>query len=73
MKSFSLLAVLAGLTLSTQAIQLVKRDAVPRVLGMEIERREVQNPVKRDQARRRKRQSKTVSETLDNEVCIEQS
>ncbi|MCJ1311599.1 hypothetical protein MMC25_005272 [Agyrium rufum] len=59
-------AAVGVLSASVEAIQLVKRD-VPRVVGLHMERKSVMNPVQRDQARRlRKRQSKTVQETLDN-------
>lgn len=73
MKGLSLLAVIAGLAVSgTEAIQLVSRDGTPRVVGMDLERKAAYNPVERDRARMRKRQSKTVSETLDNAVRIAQ-
>lgn len=71
MKSLALLAVVAGLAVSTaDAIQLVKKD-VPRVIGMDIVRKQVLNPRERDRDRLRKRQSKTVTETLDNEVSAQ--
>jgi RNase P protein component len=50
----------------TEAIQLQRRtDGPPRVVGFDVERRAVSNPLKRDRIRRR---SNTVTATLDNEV-----
>lgn len=49
-----------------EAISLAKRDA-PAVVKFDIGRRNVTNPVARDNARRKKR-SNTVNETLDNAV-----
>ncbi len=50
----------------TEAIHLLeRRDGAPRVVGFEMQRKEVPNPVLRDRIRRR---SETVQATLDNEV-----
>ena len=66
MKGVSTLALAAGILITgSNAIQLVKKDAAPAVVGLSIGRRSVVDPVKRDQLRRRQN-SKTVSETLDN-------
>jgi hypothetical protein len=67
MKGTSLIVLAAGLLLSsTQALQLVKRDALPAVIGLDIQRRNVGPPVKRDLQRR----AGTVSEILANEVSF---
>jgi RNase P protein component len=52
-------------TSSAGALELSKRD-VPAVVGLDIQRKYVSNPVTRDRIRRKR--DKTVSETLDNEV-----
>lgn len=49
-------------------LNLVQRD-VPSVVDMSIQRKDVSDPVARDQIRRSKR-STTVSQALDNEVCL---
>ncbi|PQE22314.1 eukaryotic aspartyl protease protein [Rutstroemia sp. NJR-2017a WRK4] len=52
----------------TEAIQLQRRtDGPPRVVGFDVERRAVSNPLKRDRIRRR---SNTVTATLDNEETL---
>jgi len=55
--------LVAGLLSVTEAISLVQRDAAPAVIGLDIQRRHVENPVARDRLRRR---AGTVLETLDN-------
>lgn len=66
MRRVSLLAAVAGVLISgTGAIRLVERD-VPAVVGLDIQRRFVSDPVGRDLQRRQS--SKTVTEVLDNEV-----
>jgi len=55
--------LVAGLLSVTEAINLVQRDAAPAVIGLDIQRRYVENPVARDRLRRR---AGTVLETLDN-------
>lgn len=68
MRHFSTLALAASIT-ATGAINLVKReDGAPRVIQHDIERRKVENPVQRDRLRRR--QSKTVQESLANEETL---
>lgn len=65
MKGQALTALAASLLLlhTSAALQLVKRD-FPAVVGLDIQRRNVLDPVKRDLLKR----AGTVSETLDNEV-----
>ncbi|KAI9810989.1 MAG: hypothetical protein M1827_005720 [Pycnora praestabilis] len=66
MKGLSILAAAAGLlSVGTKAIQLVRRDAVPAVVGFDIQRRHVANPLARDRLRRRAT-SNTVGLALDN-------
>ncbi|EEH41333.2 candidapepsin-4 [Paracoccidioides lutzii Pb01] len=59
-------ALLSALsTLSTvNAIQLIERDS-PHVVGLDIQRRHVSNPIERDRFRRR--QLNAIAEILDNE------
>ncbi|MCJ1458387.1 hypothetical protein MMC28_008759 [Mycoblastus sanguinarius] len=67
MRRFTLTALAAGLLASgSTAIHLVQRDTSPGVIGLNIHRNPVQNPVKRDAIRRRQ----TISETLDNEETL---
>ncbi|KAI9741821.1 MAG: hypothetical protein M1834_000207 [Cirrosporium novae-zelandiae] len=61
-----ILATGAVLVASSQAIHLRQRDN-PAVVGLDIERKPISNPLARDQ-RRRKRD--TISETLDNEETL---
>ncbi|KZF21298.1 aspartyl protease [Xylona heveae TC161] len=68
MKGGSLVALAVGLCLiGTEAIQLIERDN-PAVFGLDIQRRTVSNPAQRDRLRRR--DTTTVSETLDNEETL---
>ncbi len=68
MRALSICAVTAGLLSATsEAIQLVQRDVAPAVLGLAIQRKAVLDPFARDGIRRRQN-TKTVTETLDNEV-----
>lgn len=56
-------------TAASSALQLVPRgNGPPSVIGINIHRKHVANPAKRDQIRRR--QSQTVSQTLDNEETL---
>ncbi|OCK95553.1 candidapepsin-4 precursor [Cenococcum geophilum 1.58] len=55
--------LVAGLLSVTEAINLVQRDAAPAVVGLDIQRTHVENPVARDRLRRR---AGTVLQTLDN-------
>ena len=67
MRGAAAVAVAAGILVAgSEALQLVKRDASPAVIGLGIQRKSVASHTARDRLRRR--QSKTVSETLDNEV-----
>nr|POF14855.1 putative aspartic-type endopeptidase opsb [Quercus suber] len=74
MRSISTLAVAAATTLFsfTDAIELVRRTdgTAPKVVQHEIQRKHVSNPLARDQARMRRRQSETVSVDLDNEETL---
>lgn len=64
MKSFTATALAAGLWASgSAALNLIERDT-PNVVGLDIARRYISDPAKRDTLRRR--QSQTVTETLDN-------
>lgn len=64
MKSAAVAAIAAGLLVTgSDAIQLVKRDT-PAVVAIGIQRNPIDDPVKRDQLRRRA--GKTVTQTLDN-------
>jgi len=67
MKGQALTALAASLLLlhTSAALQLVKRD-FPAVVGLDIQRRNVLDPVKRDLLKR----AGTVSETLDNEATL---
>ncbi|KAK7711674.1 hypothetical protein SLS57_007967 [Botryosphaeria dothidea] len=70
MRCTAALTLATGLISLTEAIQLAKRtNSAPRVVGAEIQRREVTDPVTRDQARRRKKRD-SVQATLDNEETL---
>jgi hypothetical protein len=58
--------LLATYALPVLGLTLHERDT-PAVVGFDIKRREISNPVARDRARRKR--SDTVSVGLDNEVC----
>lgn len=61
----ALIALLGGAT----ALHLVDRGAQPAVVGLDVQRRSVEDPVRRDRLRRRQDvDSHTV--ILDNEVGI---
>jgi hypothetical protein len=70
MKAREVLAVtVAALSASSvSAISLAPRSDSPRVIGLDIERRDI-NPLDHDRSRRRKRAG-TVTETLDNEETL---
>lgn len=56
------------LSICTEAISLQRREnEAPRVVGFDMERREVRNPVKSD---RRRRRSTTLQANLDNEQTL---
>jgi hypothetical protein len=64
-----LAATIAALSVSSvSAISLAPRSDSPRVIGLDIERRDI-NPLDHDRSRRRKRAG-TVTETLDNEETL---
>lgn len=68
MKSLTATALVAGLLASgSAALNLIKRDT-PNVIGLDITRRHIADPVKRDGLRRR--QSQTVTETLANDGTL---
>lgn len=71
MKDTSFFLLLNALfALSVNALHLLSpRDGNPAVVKLGIQRKEVRDPVKRDALRKRQ----TVSQTLDNEVCIPDS
>lgn len=64
MKSLKATALAAGLWASgAAALHLIERDT-PKVISLDIAKRHIPHPAKRDALRRR--QSQTVTETLDN-------
>lgn len=66
MRGVSLLSLTLFLALpSVDALLLRKRDE-PAVVGLDIQRKHVSNPVSRDHQRRKR--VKTVDQVLDNEV-----
>jgi hypothetical protein len=68
MKHISTLALAASTVIGAEAINLQKRSNGPlRVVEHEIERKHVENPLKRDRLRRR---ANTISEDLDNEQTL---
>ncbi|KAM3081002.1 hypothetical protein ACMFMG_004962 [Clarireedia jacksonii] len=69
MRTTIIIATVVGiLSGCTEAIQLQRRtDGPPRVVGFDVERRTVSNPLTRDRIRRR---SNTVTATLDNEQTL---
>ncbi|KAK0308151.1 hypothetical protein LTR82_015725 [Friedmanniomyces endolithicus] len=72
MRTFTALAAAASLISAASAITLLEKrhGTAPRVVQHEIQRKTVDNPIARDRARLRKRQSKTVQENLDNEETL---
>lgn len=73
MRTFTAATVaVALLTTASSALNLIPRDGPAAVVNLNINRKHVQNPATRDQLRMRRRQSQTVSQTLDNEVSIVQ-
>ena len=70
MRSLILTALLAAvLSCESNALQILpQRGVSPAVVGLDIQRKHVQDPIDRDALRRRQ----TVTESLDNEVhcCI---
>ncbi|KKY25437.1 putative candidapepsin-4 precursor [Diplodia seriata] len=66
MRCTAALTLATGLISLTDGLQLAKRtNSAPRVIGAEIQRRHVSNPVERDQQRRRRKRD-TLQATLDN-------
>lgn len=63
-------AAVGILSTCTDAIQLQSRTNGPaKVVGLDVVRKPVDDPLARDKSRRIRRRSKTVTATLDNEVC----
>lgn len=67
MRGSTVITVATGLLSTSRAIQLVERDTAPNIPRLDIQRKYVADPVAHDV--RRRASSKTVQETLDNEVC----
>ncbi|GAE00272.1 hypothetical protein ATEG_05628 [Paecilomyces variotii No. 5] len=67
MKATAFLCLAASLASSVDALELRQR-AVPAVVGLDIQRREIPDPVTRDNIRRKR--DKTVTEVLDNEQTL---
>ncbi|KAA6407168.1 MAG: acid protease [Lasallia pustulata] len=68
MRGSTVLTVATGLLSTAQAIHLVERDATPDLPRLDIHRKHVADPVAHDLQRRAS--SKTVQETLDNELTL---
>ncbi|KAF2084736.1 acid protease [Saccharata proteae CBS 121410] len=68
MKYHTVLSFAASLLSLTEALHLVKREgSAPAVIGADIQRRHVDDPISRDNQRRRKmKRSATLQESLDN-------
>lgn len=66
MRASAVITVATGLLSTSQAIQLVERNATPNIPRLDIQRKYVADPVAHDI--RRRASSKTVQESLDNEV-----
>ncbi|CAD0113205.1 unnamed protein product [Aureobasidium uvarum] len=68
MKHISTLALAASTIIGAEAITLQKRsNGAPKVVEHEIQRKHVENPLKRDRLRRRQN---TIQESLDNEQTL---
>ncbi|QSZ35474.1 hypothetical protein DSL72_008344 [Monilinia vaccinii-corymbosi] len=72
MRTTTFIAVAAGLlSTCTDAIQLQRRtDGPGKVVGLDVVRKQVDNPLARDKLRKLRRRSKTVASTLDNEETL---
>ena len=68
MRGVTVLAIATGLLSTSQAIHLVKRESSSNVPRINIQRKYVADPVAHDL--RRRGSSKTVQETLENEVLF---
>ncbi|KAI9677618.1 MAG: hypothetical protein M1817_006572 [Caeruleum heppii] len=64
----SILLAVAALLVSSDALHLEKRTANPAVVALDIQRKAVSDPVRRDRLRRR--QENTVTVNLDNERSL---
>jgi hypothetical protein len=71
MRADALLVVTAAILSvpTTFAIGRRPRTASPRVVGLDLQKKEINNPLNHDRSRRSKR-AQTVSETLDNEETL---
>lgn len=67
MQQLSLICLALLIHGSVDALSLQKRD-VPAVFHMDISRGQVIDPVTRDRVRRKR--NKSISQSLDNEVCV---
>lgn len=68
MRHFTSLAIVASI-LGADAINLEKRtDGAPKVIQHDIQRRQIVDPLARDRLRRR--QTKTIQQSLDNEETL---
>ncbi|KAK5090090.1 hypothetical protein LTR05_000259 [Lithohypha guttulata] len=65
----SLVALAATAASVTSAIKLAPRSENPRVVGLDINRRHIADPIEHDRRRFMKRQN-VVQETLDNELTL---
>ncbi|ESZ94988.1 hypothetical protein SBOR_4608 [Sclerotinia borealis F-4128] len=72
MRTTTFVAAAVGLlSTCTDAIQLQRRtDGPARVVGLDVVRKQVDNPIARDKLRKLRRRSKTVTATLDNEETL---
>lgn len=71
MRALFLSLVTASIFISVNAVHLVKRSN-PAVVGLEIEREHIPNPVQHDKIRQKRQESdnKTVNATLENEKTL---
>ncbi|KAG4034372.1 hypothetical protein MFRU_003g03390 [Monilinia fructicola] len=72
MRTTTFIAAAVGLlSTCTDAIQLQQRtDGPAKVVGLDVVRKQVENPLARDKLRKLRRRSKTVAATLDNEETL---
>ncbi|KAI9646735.1 hypothetical protein NHQ30_004732 [Ciborinia camelliae] len=72
MRTTTIIAAAVGiLSTCADAIQLQRRtDGPSRVVGLDVMRKTVDNPLARDKSRKLRRRSNTVTATLDNEETL---
>lgn len=68
MRGAWLLSLAVSLALRGACALSIHRRDVPSVVSLDIQRKDIADPVGRDQARRKR--DLTVGQRLDNEVCI---